>query len=198
MANMHIAGNDMTERKSVWHKHAMRGALTALLVFGAASAQADQFGVQLAPGVADHDVKKLDLGLVWDPGLQWWHVGGFHFTVVGEVHAAYWDLQAQDAVHPNVWEFGVTPVFRIITDTGWFRPLFEAGIGVRLLSHVQQTPNRTMSTSFQFADMVGIGAQLGEHQNYQVGFRFQHLSNARIKKPNPGINFSEIYAQYNF
>jgi len=50
----------------------------------------------------------------------------------------------------------------------------------------------------QFADMVGVGATFGPHQNYQAGFRFQHLSNAGIEHPNPGINFSEIYVQYNF
>lgn len=188
----------MAEKKSVWQGRATRGALTVLLALGAASAHADQFGVQFGAGVADHDVKKLDLGLVWDPGLQWWHIGGFHFTVVGEAHAAYWDLRAADAVHPNIWEFGVTPVFRIIKDTGWFRPFFEAGVGVRLISHVRQTPDRTMSSSFQFADMVGVGAQFGEHQNYQAGLRFQHLSNADLKEPNPGINFSQIYLQYNF
>ena len=188
----------MTEKKSIWQGLAVRGALVTLLSIGSAGAYADQFGVQFAADVADHDVKKLDLGGVWDPGLQWWHFAGFHFTVVGEAHVSYWDLQADDAVRRNIWEFGLTPVFRIIKDTGWIRPYFEAGAGVRLLSHARQTPDRTMSSSFQFADMVGVGAQFGEHQNYQAGFRFQHLSNAGIKKPNPGINFSQIYVQYNF
>jgi lipid A 3-O-deacylase len=192
------SGTYMADKQSVRQGRIVRGVLTALLALGAAGAHADQFGIQLAPGVADHDVKKLDLGLVWDPGLQWWHFAGFHFTVVGEAHVAYWDLEAQDAVHPNIWEFGATPVFRIIKDTGWCRPYFEAGVGVRLLSHTRLTPDRTMSTAFQFADMVGVGAQFGEHQNYQAGFRFQHLSNADIKKPNPGEDFSEIYIQYNF
>jgi lipid A 3-O-deacylase len=191
----------MTEKKSVWQGHVVRGALTALiawLALGAPGAQADQFGIQLGPGVADHDVNKLDLGLVWDPGLQWWHIGGFHFTVVGEAHVAYWDLHASNALHPNIWEYGVTPVFRFIKDTGWFRPFIEAGVGVRLLSHVALTGDRTLSTAFQFADMVGVGAQFGEHQNYQAGLRFQHVSNADIKTPNPGLDFSEIYVQYNF
>lgn len=154
--------------------------------------------MQFAAGVADHDVKKLDLGGVWDPGLQWWHIGGFHFTVVGEAHVAYWNVTESHAVNPSIWEFGLTPVFRIIKDTGWIRPYFEAGVGVRLLSHVRETEDRSMSSSFQFADLVGVGAQFGAHQNYQAGFRFQHLSNAGIRKPNPGINFSQIYVQYNF
>ncbi|CAM2189798.1 Lipid A deacylase [Paraburkholderia sacchari] len=188
----------MTEKRSEWPLRMARGACAALLALGAAGAHADQFGVQLGAGVASYGVKKLDLGLVWDPGLQWWHFAGFHFTVVGEGHVAYWNLTEAGASHPNIWEFGVTPVFRIIKDSGWFRPFFEAGIGVRLLSHVQLTGDRTMSTAFQFANLVGVGAQFGEHQNFQAGFRFQHVSNADIKTPNPGLNFSQIYVQYNF
>jgi lipid A 3-O-deacylase len=89
-------------------------------------------------------------------------------------------------------------VFRFIRSSGWIRPYVEAGVGVRLLSHVRETETRTFSSSFQFADMVGVGAQFGAHQNYLAGFRFQHLSNAGFEHPNPGINFSQIYLQYNF
>jgi hypothetical protein len=55
-----------------------------------------------------------------------------------------------------------------------------------------------MSSAFQFADMVGVGASFGSHQQYEAGFRFQHLSNASIKEPNPGIDFEQLYVQYNF
>jgi hypothetical protein len=165
---------------------------------GSSAARADQWGVQFAGGVADHDVRKADLGVVWDPGWQWWNIGGYHFTVVGEGHVAYWDIRERPSANPNIWEFGFTPVFRIVKNSGYIRPFVEAGIGVRLLSHVDETPDRSFSSSFQFADMVGVGAQFGEHQNYQAGFRFQHLSNAGLKHPNPGINFSQIYVQYNF
>jgi lipid A 3-O-deacylase len=172
----------------------VRALLFCALTIGSAAAHADQFGVQIAGGVADHDIKKADLGFVWDPGLTWWEIGGYHFTVVGEAHAAYWDIRESNAAHPNIWEFGVTPVFRFIKSSGWIRPYIEGGVGVRLLSHVRET----FSSSFQFADMLGVGAQLGDHQQYQAGFRFQHLSNAGIDHPNPGANFSEIYLQYNF
>ncbi|MFP3732992.1 hypothetical protein SB690_19725, partial [Bacillus sp. SIMBA_006] len=91
-----------------------------------------EFGVQIGPGVADHGVKKLDLGLVWDPGLQWWHFAGFHFTLVGEFHTAYWHLTETAASQPRIWEFGVTPVFRIIKDTGLIRPFFDYQAGLRV------------------------------------------------------------------
>lgn len=173
-------------------------SIVLLLAGLSSTAHADQFGIQLAGGIADHDVGKGDLGFVWNPGLRWWALGGYHFELVGEAHVAYWDICESGANRSNIWEFGVTPVFRLVKSSGWLRPYIEAGIGVRMLSHVRETANRTLSSSFQFADMVGVGAQLGEGQNYRIGFRFQHLSNAGIEHPNPGINFSEIYLQYNF
>jgi lipid A 3-O-deacylase len=162
------------------------------------STPASEYGVQFSGGVADHDVRKADIGAIWDPGLSWWEIGGYHFTVVGEAHVAYWDIRESQAVHPNIWEFGLTPVFRFIKTSGTIRPYVEGGVGVRMLSHVRESENRTFSSSFQFADMIGFGAEFGAHQNYQAGFRFQHLSNAGIEHPNPGINFSELYLQYNF
>ena len=188
----------MHKKKSVWQKCSLYGALFGALALASATARADQFGLQIAGGVADHDVRKADVGVVWDPNWTWWEIGGFHFTVVGEAHVAYWDIRENQASNPGIWEFGLTPMFRFIKSSGWFRPYVEAGVGVRLLSHVRETETRTFSSAFQFADVVGVGAQFGAHQNYQAGFRFQHLSNAGIEHPNPGINFSQIYLQYNF
>jgi lipid A 3-O-deacylase len=133
--------------------------LLALSSMLANSANANQFGLQFVGGVADHDVRKAEMGFVWDPGLTWWEIGGYHFTVVGEGHVAYWDIREHPASHPNIWEFGLTPVLRFVKSSGSFRPYIEAGVGVRLLSHVDETPDRSVSSSFQFADMVGLGAQ---------------------------------------
>jgi lipid A 3-O-deacylase len=172
------------------------GCATALLATSSL-AVADQFGVQLSGGLADHHVRKLDLGLVWDPNLTWWQIGDWHFALVGEAHAAWWHTD-EGNIHDNIGEFGVTPVFRFIKGSGAIRPFFEAGVGVRLLTSPEISSHYTFSTAFQFADMVGVGAQFGGRQQYQVGYRFQHVSNGSIKEPNPGINFQELYLQYNF
>lgn len=188
----------MRKWKNAWQYKMFHATVFGALAIASAAANADQFGVQFAGGVADHNLKKADLGIDWDPGLRWWEFGGYHFTVIGETHISYWDIQENHATHPNIWEFGLTPVFRFIRSSGRVRPYVEAGVGMRLLSHVRETGDRTFSSAFQFADMVGVGAQFGAHQNYQAGFRFQHLSNAGLKHPNPGINFSQLYLQYNF
>ena len=96
---------------------ALRSIASALLLGVAATAGAQEsgtssthtFGAQVALGVAQHKVKKVDLGLVWDPGINWWDVGGWHFSLVGEAHLAYWHTN-EGAFHNDVYEFGVTPI----------------------------------------------------------------------------------------
>ena len=174
-------------------------ALACATLCGSASADevGHNWGLQAAVGVADHDAKKVDLGVVYDPHWSWWAIGGWHFAFVAEGHVAYWHT-SEGNVHDNIGEIGATPVVRFIKDSGSIRPFVEAGVGVRLITHPRIATDYTLSTAFQFADMIGVGAQIGERQQWQVGFRFQHLSNAGIKHPNPGIDFSEIYAQWNF
>src|ERR1700709_963716 len=123
----------MQKNKSVWQKRFSYSALFGALALASATARADQFGLQIAGGVADHDVRKADVGAVWDPNWTWWEIGGFHFTVVGEAHVAYWRSTDDAAVHPNIFEVGITPVIRFIRSTGTIRPFIEAGVGIRLL-----------------------------------------------------------------
>ena len=151
----------------------------------------------LLGGIADHHTSTVDLGLVWDPNLHWWHMGDWSFSLLGELHVAEFHNSEGDQPH-TLAVFGATPVFRIGKDSGPIRPFFEAGVGVRLLSGVRLNDAYDISTSFQFADMVGAGLKFGEKGQYEVGYRFQHVSNASIKRPNPGIDFQQIYVGYMF
>jgi hypothetical protein len=170
-------------------------ALAVLTATGAA--HADGWGVQVGGGVADHGIKKAQLGAAWDPGLSWWEIGGFHFTTVAEADVGWWHTD-QGNVHSNLFEVGLTPVLRFIRSSGAVRPFVEVGAGIRYISHPRISDTYTLSTAFQFASMVGVGAQFGGRQQYLAGLRFQHLSNAGIKQPNPGVNFTQFYVQYNF
>lgn len=173
------------------------GMAAATLMALPGLARADTFGVQIGGGIGQHGVDKVDLGLVWDPGINWWEIGGWHFSLVGEAHVAYWHAR-EGTSRNDVYEFGVQPMVRFIKSEGAIRPFIEAGAGVRGLSHAVINDGYTLSTAFQFTEIVGVGAQFGAHQQYQAGLRFQHVSNAGIKDPNPGINFSQLYLQYNF
>jgi lipid A 3-O-deacylase len=191
---------------SIRLKAIVLGSAALALLFGSPGAGAQEagvpssdhtFGVQVAVCIARHNVKKVDLGFVWDPGLNVWDIGGWHFSLTGEAHLGYWHTN-EGAHHNDIYEVGVTPMLRFIKDSGSIRPYIEAGAGVRVLSHPTVTDGYTLSSAFQFTEVAGVGAAFGSHQQYQAGFRFQHISNAGIKEPNPGINFSQLYLQYNF
>ncbi|WP_233828092.1 acyloxyacyl hydrolase [Paraburkholderia sp. ZP32-5] len=187
----------MNKNNTVLRGHTLKTALALLLMGTAGVALADPFGIQVTAGVGDHHIKKLDLGLVWNPGWTWWPIGDWHFALVGEAHAAWWHTN-EGNVHDDIGEFGVTPMIRFIKSSGSVRPFAEAGAGVRLLTSPRISTDLTLSTAFQFAETAGVGLQFGEHQQYLAGYRFQHVSNGGIKEPNPGINFSQLYLQYNF
>ncbi|KUZ17943.1 deacylase [Burkholderia diffusa] len=176
---------------------ALHALLAASLLGGSGAAFADRWGIQAGGGFSDrHGIDKADLGVVWDPGWNWWEIGGWHFAFVMEGHASYWHTGGN--VHGSIGEFGATPMFRFIKSAGQLRPFVEAGAGIRFLTSPTISNKLSLATSFQFVDVVGVGAQFGERQQYQLGYRFQHVSNAGIKEPNPGINFHQFYVQYNF
>jgi hypothetical protein len=169
--------------------------LVALAAFSSAPAHSIT-GMSLELGGGD-SVEMARVGVQWDWGKRWfqgadWHLGGYWDAAVG-----YWNRSgARAGEHDDLFDFGLTPVFRIQPNS-LRGPYLEAGIGFHLLSH-SSIGDKRMSTMFQFGDHLGIGYRFGARGSYDLGYRFQHLSNASIKRPNPGINFHQVRLQYNF
>ena len=169
--------------------------LVTMLAF--ASAPAYPLGMSLEIGNGD----KVDMGRV---GVQWgewksrllqganWHLGGYWDAALG-----YWNYSnATPSQNKDLVELALTPVLRV-QPNGLVGPYVEAGLGFHLLSHSSIGDTR-MSTAFQFGNHIGGGYRFGARGSYDLGYRFQHLSNASIKRPNAGINFHQIRLQYNF
>lgn len=170
--------------------------LSVLVGLCPATARAD-LGVSTAIGTADHHTSMVDVALVWDPDLHFWQLGGWDFSLRGELHAAW--LHNSEGDDPrSLGAFGVTPLIRFGKMDGMIRPYVEAGVGFRLLTGTQLNSSYDISTAFQFADMVGAGLKFGNRGQYELGYRFEHVSNASIKRPNPGINFHQIRFGYFF
>lgn len=170
-------------------------ALAASL--GAAGAVAAQ-GLDLtliggADASSHANVKKLGVIGGYTPISPLWQGGNWTLRFRNEVELSYWRVKhARDIV-----EFGYSPFLRL--EHPWAsssaKLFVEASIGARLLSHHRLSAQRNMSSSFQFSDQVGAGVDIGSST---VGVRFQHLSNAGIKHPNPGINFVNLYYSHKF
>lgn len=132
----------------------------------------------------------------WQWQQRWLQSGGRH---VG----GYWDLSAgelgADALpgqNARLADIGFTPTLRWQRDD--LRGLYaEGGIGARYLSGTTLGGKR-LSTRFQFGDHIGFGYRFGPKGAFDLAYRYQHLSNADIKRPNDGLDFHQLRLQYWF
>jgi len=159
-------------------------------------------GVSIVYGHSDSSNVNVNMGRV---GVQWdwnkklvelgnWNLGGYW-----ESDAGYWSNSSVARTHANIMDIGFTPVFRIQQTTRSFiAPYAEAAVGLHFLSATSLNAQRQFGSSFQFGDHLGAGIRFGDKGQYDVGYRYQHFSNAGIKEPNQGINYNELRLQYHF
>ena len=144
-----------------------------------------------------HDVNKYELGVNFNTPIQYGNPQGWLFRLQAEFNVAGWDARS-GTNQQNLFEFGISPIFRVEKRGSYFVPFAEASVGLRVLSHTGTSDQHRMGSAFQFSDMVGVGVGFGKNANTEVGFRFQHISNAGIKEPNPGSNYYTGYVRYRF
>lgn len=80
-------------------------------------------------------------------------------------------------------------------ESRWF---VDLGLGGGVFDHVYAAGPRRFSTAFQFTQTLGLGYRFGPGNAYEVSLRAQHVSNASIKKPNPGQNLVMLRLATNF
>jgi hypothetical protein len=119
------------------------------------------------------------------------HVGGFW-----DVGIAQWRRDEAPGWTDRLSEINFTPTFRLQAND-LRGPYAEAGIGMHLLSETQ-LGNKRYSTAFQFGEHLGFGWRFGARGAFDLGYRYQHISNADIKTPNSGADFHQIRLQYWF
>jgi hypothetical protein len=166
------------------------GTITAALLLISTQAHSID-GVSVEAGSGTNSVDLWRIGAQWNWQKKWlqsgdWHVGGYWDAQIGQWHGA-----------SHITDIGLTPVFRLEKNTG-YGPYLEGAIGFHYLSGKNISASKQFSTNFQFGDHVGAGFRFGAKGQYDLGLRLQHLSNAGIKHPNPGINFAILRFQYNF
>ena len=75
------------------------------------------------------------------------------------------------------------------------RFVIDAGISPTLLG-THKFGEADFGSNFQFTSFVGVGYRF--NQNILVNARFQHMSNASIADPNPGLNQVMLGLNYQF
>lgn len=142
------------------------------------------------------------IGWQRDWGAKWFADGDWYLGGLWEVDAGYWWGKdgGGDPDGEDLAEIGFTPVFRLQRHGPFengIRPYVELGIGAHVLSQTRYSDKR-LSTMFQFGDHLGAGFAFGEGGRFTLTYRFQHLSNGGIKRPNPGIEFHILQLAYRY
>ena len=128
---------------------------------GLAQAQAQPAGgldwTLSAAGAAEANVSKLGVIAGWTQPAPLWQGAQWRLRLRHELELAAWRVpKARDLL-----ELGYSPVLRLERPLRGGQALLfvEGSIGARLLSHTRVAPERSLSTAFQFSDMLGVGVQ---------------------------------------
>lgn len=173
------------------------GILLAASLLSSPIMAADGVSVELGNG--DHtDIGRI--GLLWDWQKNWLGDGrDWHITAFWEVAIAQWRGRSSIGDNQRVTDLGVTPVLRLEQkQPAGVSPYAEVAVGIHLVSPAFVSADRKLGSSFQFGDSLGLGLRFGDKRQFDVGYRYQHLSNGGIKQPNQGINLNELRFIYWF
>lgn len=174
------------------------GALAALpRAAQAQSAQASP-SLYIQGSQARHDTDALTLGATL-PWKGWQRpLWGGQLTGYWDLYASRWSYDGLSGQREHLSLVGLTPTLRLRMDEGRSAWFWEGGIGLTVADRRYEIPNRTFSTRANFASHLGLGVSLGEQRQHDLVLRVQHVSNAGIKKPNPGENFMQLRYGYHF
>ncbi len=170
--------------------------LLGVFLYSAQASAVDGMSLEFGNGNAT-DMARL--GVNWDWQKQWFTGGDWLLTGFWEATLGGWHGHSAKGNNQNITDLGISPVFRFQQkNPGACAPYLEAAIGFHLISPTFINADRKFGSSFEFGDHAGAGIRFGDHQRFDLGYRFQHLSNGSIKKPNQGINFNQIRLAYHF
>ena len=144
------------------------------------------------------DVYRLGLQNRWE--RTWFNDGAWNVGGYWDAEVAYLEADAAPGENDDLYDFSLTPVFRVQRDTALssgVSPFAEAGVGAHLLSETSLA-SENFATAVQFGSLLGLGLGFGKRGQYELAYRFQHISNANIKTPSDELNLHMLRLGYSF
>lgn len=171
--------------------YALALCLMSLMPLGASAQNLDGRTVYLQGSWAEHNAYGAAVGvtLPWN----WSHALGSG-QVTGQWDVALGGLSArpENRHRRSLAALGAGINLRWRAAQGaspWF---VEAGTGLVWHSRHYASDDKYFSTRYNFASHLGVGRNFGPQGRHALAVRLQHISNAGIKKPNPGDNFLQL------
>ncbi len=153
-------------------------------------------GMTTEIGGGDH-VSVVRAGAQWDWNDDLLEVFGWNVSSYWQLDFSRWQStrdSSQTGVNMTV---GFTPMFRFTGKEGYVQPYVDVGVGISLFT-VSSFQEHEFGSNFQFADMLGIGANIGKRNQWGFAYKFQHYSNGSVRVPNKGINFHFLTLTYQY
>ena len=144
----------------------------------------------------DTDVYYVGFQNKWE--RSWFEGGAWYLSGYWDAEIGY--METDIGFDNELVDFSLTPVLRFQRDaslSSGVTPYAEAGFGPHLVSDTR-LGKRDLTTAFQVGSILGFGVGFGERGQYELSYRFQHISNLNIKKPNDGIDMHLLRLGYNF
>ena len=164
------------------------------LMAAATLAQAADFrpdGWVVQGGVGKDGAALVGAGVIWDWDFERMRRKA-ELTAHTEVLVNQWRYDAVGGGHDSLTQLVVLPTLRINFSQGRSPWYVELGIGASWFSRGYVTPDKQFSTRWNFYDVLGLGYKFGEQNMHEIGLRYVHVSNAGIRKPNPGEDFLQL------
>lgn len=177
----------------------LRNLLWTLLLLGATYMPIcyGSVGSSVAYGIGANKTEIFRLGLQY----AWCEL----CTANNKKFSGYWELAAERInanriylypTTPNVQAGSISAVLRLKKKIGV--PLYlDLGLGVAYFTK-QSISKRQLGSNFLFEDRLGVGVLLGKKQQFEIGYRLLHYSNAYLASENNGLNLQLLVLGYWF
>lgn len=106
----------------------------------------------------------------------------------GDVSLGAWRASRMEGGHRTFAHLAGLLLWRHAIGGEGSRWFMDLGLGAAVFDRVYAAGTERFSTAFQFTEALGLGHRFGQDGAYEVSLRARHVSNASIKKPNPGAN----------
>ena len=173
-------------------------ALCLAVLVGRPALALDGVALELGTAASDEDVDRFGVAFKWDWNRAWlkdgdWELGGYW-----EFAASYWDGEDGRSGNDSLGDFSITPVLQLRhRGEAALTPFLELGVGIHV--HTDDSiGDKDFDIPFAFGSHIGGGLRFGARGQYELIYRFQHLSNAGLGDDNPGINFHVLHLGYRF
>lgn len=168
-----------------------------LVLVGAVALPLSTHAIDLVPrgafaqgGIAEEESYSATAGVIWP--WSWRHVAlGGELTATTEAFVSHWSGRGVGQ-RESFTQLGLVPLLRYRFGEGRSAWFMEAGIGVSVMDAIYRTAGKQFSTRFNFVDVAGVGRSFGSQRRHELSLRIAHISNADIKKPNPGEEFVQL------